>query len=168
MSVGKQSKKIYREGERMGNDATPPDQEPDDIQELSEEQRAYIKKMLARLMELGIGAVYGVEETSDEVVIDHEERLSQCKAVCCSFIFALTKEEVQKGHIQWNRKRPHFIARDEDGFCPHLDRETFKCNIWAERPQRCRQYDCRKDPNVWLDWEKRIMNPKVFDHLPSK
>ncbi len=157
-----------REEEKMDKDITLLNQTPDDDQELSEEQRAYIQKMLERLMELGIGAVYGVEEANDEVMIDHGERLSICRAVCCSFIFALTKEEVQKGHVQWNRKRPYFIARDEDGFCPHLDRETFRCNIWEERPERCRQYDCRKDPNVWLDWEKKVINPNAFDHLPSK
>lgn len=149
----------------MENNRTPLDRTADDEQELPEEQRAYIKKMLERLMELGIGVVYGIEDDGKEVMIDHQGRQSLCKAVCCSYIFALTKEEVQKGHVQWNPKRPYFIARDEDGFCPHLDRESFKCTIWEDRPQRCRQYDCRKDPQVWLDWEKSAINPKAFDHL---
>jgi Fe-S-cluster containining protein len=152
----------------MEKDKTPLNQATDNDREISEEQRAYIKKMLERLMELGIGAVYGDEEDGNEVTIDHQGRLSLCRAVCCSFIFALTKEEVQKGHIKWNAKRPYFIARDEDGFCPHLDRKTLICSIWEERPQRCRQYDCRQDPNVWIDWEKRVMNPNAFDHLPKK
>jgi Fe-S-cluster containining protein len=153
--------------EQMENSETPIEQMTDDDQEISEEQRAYIKKMLVRLMELGIGAVYGVEENENEVMIDHKGRLPLCRAVCCSFTFALTKEEVQKGHIKWNPKRPYFIARDEDGFCVHLDRNTLTCCIWEERPQRCRQYDCRKDPDVWLNWEKRIVNPNYFDHLPK-
>jgi Fe-S-cluster containining protein len=153
----------------MEKDETPLNQSTDDDQEISAEQRAYIKKMLERLMELGIGAVYGDEENDNEVMIDdHRGRLSLCRAVCCSFIFALTKEEVQKGHIQWNPKRPYFIARDENGFCTHLDRKTLICSIWEERPQRCRQYDCRQDPNVWIDWEKRVMNPNAFDHLLKK
>jgi Fe-S-cluster containining protein len=149
----------------MEKDNTPLDRAIDSKQELSEEQRVYIRKMLERLMELGIGAVYGDEEDSNEVTIDHRGRLSLCRAVCCSFIFALTKEEVQKGHIQCDPKRPYFIARDEDGFCAHLDRKTLVCRIWEERPRRCRQYDCRHDTNVWIDWEKNIMNPNVFDHL---
>ena len=128
-----------------GKNNTPHDKATDNDQEISEEQRAYIRKMLEKLMELGIGAVYGNEEDGSEVIIDHGESLPICRAICCSFIFALTKEEVQKGHIQWNRKRPYFIARDEDGFCHHLDRKTLACSIWDERPQRCRQYDCRQD-----------------------
>jgi Fe-S-cluster containining protein len=151
----------------MENSETPLEQMTDDDQEISEEQSAYIKKMLVRLMELGIGAVYGVEENENEVMIDHNGRLSLCRAVCCSFTFALTKEEVQKGHIKWDPKRPYFIARDDEGFCLHLDRKTFTCSIWEERPERCRHYDCRKDPSVWLDWEKNIINPDVFDHLPQ-
>lgn len=146
----------------------PPDQTEDEDQELPEEQKAYIRKMLERLMELGIGVVYGVEDNQNEVMIDHQGRRSLCRAVCCSFIFALTKEEVRKGHFRWNPKRRYFIARDEDGFCPHLNRETLHCEIWEERPQSCRQYDCRKDQNVWLDWENQVMNPNAFDHLSKK
>jgi Fe-S-cluster containining protein len=137
----------------------------DNDQEISEEQIAYIKKMLERLMELGIGVVYGDEEEGNEVAIDHRGRLPLCRALCYSFIFALTKEEVQRGHIKWNPERPYFIARDEDGFCLHLDRKTLMCGIWEERPRRCRQYDCRQDTNVWIDWQNKVMNPNAFDHL---
>jgi Fe-S-cluster containining protein len=151
----------------MNKDETPLNPTTNDNEEISEEQRAYIIKMLERLMELGIGAVYGDEEDGSEVTIDHGEILPVCRALCCSFVFALTKEEVQKGHIQWDRKRPYFIARDEDGFCLHLDRKTLTCSIWEERPRRCRQYDCRQDPNVWTDWGKKVVNPHAFDHLPE-
>jgi len=154
--------------EQMKNDGNAIDQDTDDDIEMSEEQRAYVKKMLKRLMELGIGAVYGDEDDSENTaVFDCAERLPICKAVCCSFVFAITKEEVQKGHIQWNPKRPYFIKREADGYCPHLNRETCVCDIWDERGQRGRKYDCRKDPNVWLDWDNMIINPSVFDHLPK-
>lgn len=134
--------------------------------ELSEEQKLYIKKMLERLIELGIAVVYGDEpEDFQEVVFDETSCLNKCKAICCSFTFALTKDEVNKGLIKWNKKRPYFIARDEDGYCPHLNRETYKCEIWENRPIRCRIYDCRNDSNVWLDWENKIINPDVFKHI---
>lgn len=136
---------------------------------LSEEEKAYIKKMLERLMELGVGAVYGDEDDTEETVLmDCEERKESCKAICCSFIFALTKEEAKKGTIKWNPKRPFFIARDEDGYCPHLDRESLKCKIWGDRPERCRKYDCRKDTNVWADQEEKVLNKDVFNHLPKR
>lgn len=136
---------------------------------ISEEERAYIRKMLEKLIDLGMAAVYGDEDDSEEfAVFDHEGRKDSCKAICCSFVFALTKEEVEKGIVKWNPKRPYFIARDEDGYCPHLNRETLKCEIWDDRPLRCRKYDCRKDPNIWLDWEKGIINRDAFRHLPKK
>jgi Fe-S-cluster containining protein len=136
---------------------------------LSEEEKAYIKKMLERLLELGIGAVYGDEDDTEETVLMNcEERKETCRAVCCSFIFALTKEEANKGTIKWNPKRPFFIARDEDGYCPHLDRESLTCKIWGDRPERCRKYVCRNDPNVWADQEKKILNKDVFKHLSKK
>ena len=136
---------------------------------LSEEEKAYIQKMFERLMELGLGAVYGDEDDTEETVLMNcEQRKESCRAVCCSFIFALTKEDTNKGKIKWNPKRPFFIARDEDGYCPHLDRESLKCKIWGDRPERCRKYVCRNDPNVWADQEEKVLNNDVFKHLPKK
>lgn len=146
----------------------PTDQNIDNDVEMSEEQRTYMKKMLKRLLQLGIGAVYGDEDNGENPVeFDCKERLTICKAVCCSFVFAITKEEVQKGLIQWNSELPYFIKREEDGYCPHLCRETRICSIWNDRAERGRKYDCRKDTSVWLDWENSIINPSVFDHLPK-
>lgn len=148
----------------------PPDElspiDSEDEVVLSEEQWAYIQKMLERLMELGIGVVYGEEEDTEHVIVDPGDRKDLCRAVCCSFVFALTKKDVEKGIIKWNPKRPYFIARDEDGYCIHLNRATLMCTMWEDRPERCRKYDCRKDSNVWIDWEKKILNPSALDNLP--
>jgi len=148
--------------------------ETDDInkaeeqEELPEEQRAYIKKMIEKLMEKKILVVYGDEDEKDEtVVFDEGGRRELCRAICCSFIFALTKKDVENGVVKWNPKRPYFIAREEDGYCPHLDRETLMCKVWEDRPERCKNYDCRKDTNVWIDWEKKILSKDVFKHLPE-
>jgi hypothetical protein len=128
-----------------------------------------MRKMIEKLMEKGIFVVYGDEVDTDEtVILDPGDRRKICKSICCSFTFALTKEEVEKGIIKWNNKRPYFIARDDDGFCPHLDRESLQCKIWENRPARCRKYDCRKKTSVWIDWEKKIINPDIFKHLPKK
>jgi len=144
------------------------DDDDEDI-ELTEEQRVYIRKMLERFMELGYGAVYGVEDETEEIIINYTDNIKAiCRSVCCSFVFALTKKDVEKGIAKWNPKRPYFIQREEDGFCTHFNRETRFCTIWEDRPERCRYYDCRKDPNVWIDWEKKIINPEVFSHLTEK
>jgi Fe-S-cluster containining protein len=135
----------------------------------TEEQRAYIREMVEKLMEKRILVVYGDEDaTGDGVCFDDEGRRKLCRAVCCSFIFALTKRDVERGVIRWNEKRPYFIAKDEDGYCPHLERETLRCKVWEDRPERCRNYDCRRDKNVWEDWDKRILNKDVFNHLSKR
>lgn len=144
-------------------------QEEDEDIELTEEQRTYIRKMLERFMELGYGAVYGVEDGSEKTVVyDTDDRKALCKSVCCSFVFALTKKDVEMGVAKWNPKRPYFNAKEEDGYCTHLDREKLLCTIWEDRPERCRNYDCRKDQNVWLDWDNKILNQDVFNHLTEK
>jgi len=105
---------------------------------------------MIKTLEMGIGVVYGQEDEGiPDAVVDCDARLQQCRSICCTFQFALTKEEVQKGKIKYDPKRPFFIARDEDGYCPHLDRQTLKCTIWSDRPLRCRRYNCTNDPYVW-------------------
>ena len=133
---------------------------------MTEEQLIYMRDMIQKLMEKGIFVVYGDEdEAAEEIAFDDGGRKEICKAVCCSFIFALTKRDKERGDAKWNPKRPYFIAVDDDGFCTHLDRKTLACKIWENRPERCRHYDCRKDSNVWTDWEQGILNASVFDHL---
>jgi hypothetical protein len=43
-----------------------------------------------------------------------------------------------------------------------LDRGACKCLVRTNRPLPCRAYDCRKDKNIWLDFEKQIINPEIL------
>ncbi|RMD60263.1 MAG: YkgJ family cysteine cluster protein [Nitrospirae bacterium] len=122
-----------------------------DFLSLSDEEKERLLSLMERMLEMGIFAVYGLEDDEEEVLFNCSDYLYRCKAQCCTFHFALTKEEVKKGIIKYNKKRPFFIAREEDGYCPHLDRSTLKCKIWKDRPLRCRRYDCREDKDVWPD-----------------
>jgi len=92
-----------------------------------------------------------------------ESRLHLCKAACCRLPFALSKHDVQEGVVKWELGQPYMNARDEDGYCTHLDRTTHQCSVYNQRPIPCRGYDCRKDQRVWIDFEKRVVNPKVND-----
>ena len=123
----------------------------DEINIPEEELQRVITAMMQTL-ELGICVVYGDEDTeTPDAVVNCDKRLNKCKSICCSFQFALTKEEVQRGHIKHDIKRPFFIARDLDKYCHHLNRHTLKCDIWNDRPLRCRKYDCSDDPQVWSE-----------------
>ena len=125
-----------------------------DYQKLSQEEKIRIVNVLEKMMDLGMGAVYG-DESADEPdgCIDCSQYINQCQAKCCSFIFALTKDEVAAGHIQYNQDKPFFIARDqEDGLCPHLNRGSLQCDIWETRPIRCRRYDCSRDEKETPEW----------------
>jgi len=116
---------------------------------LSDEEKEKILSLMQKMMDIGICAVYGQEDEGlPDAKADCEANLKSCRAICCTFHFALTKEEVQKGHLKHNPSRPFFIARDTDGYCGHIERSTLRCTVWPERPLRCRRYDCKKDPQV--------------------
>lgn len=112
---------------------------------LSREDREHIFEVALKRMVMIGGKVYGIEDDAEaEVFIDCLSKLDSCKALCCTYIFALTQEEVKKGVVKFNPDRPYYIARDDDGYCPHLDRTTYKCSIHAHRPLRCRKYACNR------------------------
>jgi len=122
------------------------------LPEIPEEERQRIVSALIKMMEMGMGAVYGDEDDGvPDAQVDCDALMSRCRAKCCTLTFALTKEEVGEGKIRHNPERPYFIARDEDGYCPHLERSTFRCSVWEDRPLRCRRYSCANDPIVWPD-----------------
>lgn len=131
---------------------TEDDQELPDI---PEEEKRRIVSALIKMMEMGMGAVYGDEDDGiPDADVDCGALMSRCRAKCCTLTFALTRDEVEAGNIRYNLRRPYFIARDEDGYCPHLDRSTFRCSIWERRPLRCRRYSCTDDPVVWPNLRK--------------
>lgn len=102
-------------------------------------------------------------EFQDGPQIDCENRVHLCRAACCRLRFALSPQDVQEGVVRWELGQPYLIAHDSDGCCVHLDRERHGCTIYDRRPMPCRGYDCRNDARIWLDFEKRIVNPRVAD-----
>lgn len=121
-----------------------------EYQAMSPAQRQKLLAIMEKMIDMGMAAVYGDEEQdAPDANVQCERCLPTCQARCCTLIFALTKAEVRQGLVQYNKDRPYFIARDADGYCPHLDRETFRCSIWEKRPLRCRRYNCRDDENIW-------------------
>ena len=94
-------------------------------------------------MVLSNGCVYGLEDDAEpEAFCDCLSMLHACRALCCTYVFAVTREEARRGIVKHNPERPYYIARDPDGYCPHLERSTYKCSIHEHRPLRCRRYAC--------------------------
>jgi Fe-S-cluster containining protein len=113
---------------------------------LSEEEREKIIEIALERMVMIDNKVYGLEDdTEPEAEVDCESKIKSCRAICCTYAFALTQEEAKQGIVKYNTERPFYIARETNGYCPHLDRATFRCSIHDKRPLRCRKYACRQD-----------------------
>jgi Fe-S-cluster containining protein len=95
-----------------------------------------------------------------------EELLHLCKARCCTLSFALSTADLDEGVIRWDYGQPYLIRqRASDGYCVHCAPDDLRCTVHAHRPRVCRQYDCKDDKRIWIDYEQRIPTP-VTDRLP--
>jgi hypothetical protein len=91
--------------------------------------------------------------------IDCAARLPLCLGRCCAYAVELSVQDLEEGGVRWDIDDPYMLRHEADGYCTHLDRGTGGCTIYADRPAPCRMYDCRKDPNVWIDFDARIPAP---------
>jgi Fe-S-cluster containining protein len=92
------------------------------------------------------------------VPVDCSARIQICQAVCCKLDFALTREEVLAGRVQWDLARPFFVGRATNGYCVHNDRRTGGCGVYANRPAVCKRWSCANDARIWNDFEQLELN----------
>jgi hypothetical protein len=92
------------------------------------------------------------------VPVDCAARMPVCQAVCCQLDFALTREEVLAGQVQWDLARPFFVGRATNGYCVHNDRRTGGCGVYADRPAICGRWSCANDRRIWKDFERMELN----------
>lgn len=71
-------------------------------------------------------------------------REAGCQTFCCRLLIRLEAEE--RISTETGSPSQSFIEKDKDGFCTHLDRQTYFCAIWHNRPKVCREYSCNSDP----------------------
>ena len=88
--------------------------------------------------------------------IDCEARVHLCKARCCTLTFPLSIQDLDERVVRWDYSKPYQIGRRPDGYCVHNEPGTCRCNVYDNRPGICRQYDCRTDKRIWVDFEARI------------
>lgn len=143
--------------------------------ELNERKIVVAKRLKKKFQELGMGAVFQEKEQDkygfNDVHIDCESRRHLCNAACCKLSFALSRQDIEEGTVKWDLGHPYMIAKEEDGYCVHLEKTTYRCRIWKNRPVPCRAFDCRADKRIWLDFENMIVNPElpeVFERTDEK
>ncbi len=137
------------------------------IEELDERKRVVGQRLAEQLMAQGSGVMlqepeydkYAFESGAE---VDCAGLMHLCHAACCRLPFALSKQDIREGVVQWDLGQPYIIAHGPDGYCSHLDRASCGCTIRDHRPVPCRAYDCRQDERIWRDFEKRIVNPDIY------
>lgn len=137
------------------------------VEELDERKKVVEKRLEDGFKEAGIGVRVqnvGIDKYSPqgEATIDCEKRLPICRAACCTLAFALSLQDIREG-IRWSLGEPFMNAREGDGYCVNLERDTCRCRIYEHRPAACRQYDCRNDHRIWLDFDAMVINSAVFE-----
>lgn len=85
------------------------------------------------------------------------ELLPICEGRCCRLYFPLSSQDLDEGVIRWDYGRPYMIKqRATDGYCTHNHPTQHGCTVYTHRPKPCREYDCRKDERIWIDFDKKI------------
>ncbi len=76
---------------------------------------------------------------------------SNCEACCCRLeVMIISDTGVPERHIAFDEWGGETMKRLADGWCSALDRETFMCTIYDNRPWICREfemgsYECREE-----------------------
>jgi Fe-S-cluster containining protein len=68
-------------------------------------------------------------------------RCAHCQACCCRLeVILITDTGVPEHYIDINSWQARVMARLDDGWCAALDRDTFLCKIYNNRPSICRDF----------------------------
>jgi Fe-S-cluster containining protein len=144
------------------------------IEELDERKKQVAERLVRQFVESGMGLMYQDPEEDKytfekESLVDCERRLDVCKAICCKLPFALSRQDVKEGIVSWEFAKPYLIAHSDDGYCVHLDRNTFKCTVREHRPLPCRGFGCQDNErwHVWADYEKMILDPGFIENVEN-
>jgi hypothetical protein len=101
-------------------------------------------------VELAVAILCGLSRDRESDVIEPERcldcesgRAMGCGTYCCQLLVRLTADEVERFFPRQPERR--FLDKDDDGYCCFLDRASYRCDVWIDRPQVCREYDCNQD-----------------------
>lgn len=145
------------------------------IEELDARKKQIAERLVEKFKTSGIGLRYQDPEYDkytfkNESQVNCLERLPICKAICCKFPFALSRQDIEEGIIRWDFAMPYMIAHANDGYCVHLDRQTFQCTMREFRPVPCRGFTCQENERwqVWQDFDQKVLNVNLLNTLEEK
>ncbi|PCJ39076.1 MAG: zinc/iron-chelating domain-containing protein [Moraxellaceae bacterium] len=77
-----------------------------------------------------------------ENVVDPTVTCDSCQACCCRLeVMLITETGVPEHFVDIDAWGGRVMARLDDGWCAALDRDTFKCRIYNNRPLNCRVFE---------------------------
>lgn len=88
--------------------------------------------------------------------VDPSVHCDTCEAVCCRLTVVLMPEDrVPACLVTRDERGMETLAKGEDGWCAAVDRKTFGCTIYADRPTICRKFamgspSCREERQKWF------------------
>jgi Fe-S-cluster containining protein len=136
------------------------------IDELDRSKEIVGQRLANQYRQKGIGIIFQDPEYDkysfkEKATVDCFSRIHICGGACCRIPFALSKQDLREGVIRWDLGRPYLIDHGQDGYCNHIDRNTFDCTVYEYRPVPCRAFDCREDRRIWHDFSRMKLNPEV-------
>lgn len=105
---------------------------------------------------------------NSEEKIDCDKYHPICKGMCCTLWFALSAQDLNEGIVKWDYYRPYGIAQDQDGYCVHFNHADYSCGVYKNRPLICRTYNCREDKRIWIDFDRKVINPELSSRLAQR
>ena len=75
-------------------------------------------------------------------VSEPEITCSSCQACCCRLeVIIITDTDIPIEHIAYDEWGGETMLRLADGWCSALDRDTYLCTIYEDRPWGCREFE---------------------------
>lgn len=69
-----------------------------------------------------------------------------CRACCCRLeVMLMGEDDPPARFVETDRWGGQVMTRLSDGLCAALDRETYRCTIYAQRPGVCRDFETGSD-----------------------
>ncbi|WP_348981551.1 YkgJ family cysteine cluster protein [Marinomonas sp. UCMA 3892] len=87
-------------------------------------------------------------------IAESDVTCSNCQACCCRMeVMIISDTGVPDKHISVDKWGGETMLRLDDGWCSAVNRDTFLCTIYENRPWICREFEmgsdeCREEFNV--------------------